>query len=231
MPNELIDEAQSLLPRLRKTARPFIVEFSGTPKAGKSKVRDTLDHFLRRLKYKVLKPEEGAAKCPISKDDLLAFNAWTISYLLMQILEAVEERERCDVLILDRGLFDALGWLQWLRMRETISLHELRIVQGFLLLENWRRLIDLVFLMTTTPETALEREERDKVVHMPGTVMNKQALESINEAYQAAYMNFKTEFHHIEPLDTTGMLAKQAGEWVAAVTLQRIKEHLDAGIL
>jgi len=231
MPKELIDEAESLLPRLQKTARPFIVEFSGTPKAGKSKVGDTLDHFLRRLKYKVLKPEEGAAKCPISKDDLVAFNAWTISYVLTQILEAVEQRERCDVLILDRGLFDALGWLQWLRMRETISLHELRNLQGFLLVEKWRSLIDLVFLMTTTPETALEREERDKVVIMPGTVMNEATLEKINEAYEAAYLNFKTEFHHIERVDTTGMIPKEAGQWVATVTVDRMRAHLDAGIL
>lgn len=231
MPEELIDEAKSLLPRLQKTTRPFFVEFSGTPKAGKSKVRDNLHLFLRRLEYKVRVPQEGAAVCPVGKKDLLALNAWTFSYALTQILEALEERERCDVLILDRGLFDALSWLHWLRMQETISLHELRNLQGFLLLEKWRSLIDLVFLMTTTPETALEREERHVVAVMPGTVMNKPVLESINEAYQAAYINFKNEFHHIERINTTEMDPKEATEAVATVTLRQIRAHLDAGIL
>jgi putative protein kinase ArgK-like GTPase of G3E family len=51
-------EAQRGLQR----GRPFFVEFSGTPKSGKSTCIDIVSHFFRRMQYKVLAPSEGASK-------------------------------------------------------------------------------------------------------------------------------------------------------------------------
>lgn len=110
---ELQDKAAETLEYLEKCprSRPLFVEFAGTPKSGKSTCIDTVSHFFRRLDYKVLAPTEGASKRTpyYLKKNLVAFNAWSASYALTHILEGRYGSDEYHIVILGRGLFDALA--------------------------------------------------------------------------------------------------------------------------
>lgn len=63
---ELQDRASELVKQispLRKSDKlPLVVEFAGSPKAGKSTTIDIVTHFFKRTGFKTWAPTEGASK-------------------------------------------------------------------------------------------------------------------------------------------------------------------------
>ena len=214
MPYMVIEEAQ--LQELQAEARklqtglslehPIFVEFAGTPKSGKSTCIDTVNHFFRRLDYKVLAPTEGASKRTpyYLKDDFVAFNTWSAAYALTHILEGRHGSDQYDLVIMDRGLFDALAWFELLRVRGEVAETECSIIHDFLLVDHWRQLIDIVFLFKTDPPTSLKRENSDKLVVQPGRAMNDEFLRELNEAYQSISSKYAAQFSPVYEVDTGG---------------------------
>lgn len=184
-------------------ARPVFVEFSGTPKSGKSTCIDIVSHFFRRVGFKVLAPTEGASKRTpyFLRDDLAAFNTWSASYALTHILEGLYQADAYDLAILDRGLFDALVWFQLLENTGQISTEERSIIQSFIALERWRSVIDAVFLFTADSATSMERENADKLIDAPGLAMNTEFLDRLNQAYSEVRNQYGNEFS-ITDIDT-----------------------------
>lgn len=184
--------------------RPVFVEFSGTPKSGKSTCIDIVSHFFRRVGFNVLAPTEGASRRTpyYLRNDLVAFNTWSASYALTHILEGLHHSDRYQLAILDRGLFDALAWFQLLESNGQISGEVRETIQHFILVENWRSVIDAVFLFTADPATSMERENADKLIDEPGRAMNPQFLDSLNQAYQRVRNSYGDEFK-ITDIDTS----------------------------
>jgi hypothetical protein len=149
---ELQDEARSLRVSL-SLSRPLFVEFAGTPKSGKSTCIDTVNHFFRRLGYAVLAPTEGASKRTpyYLKDNLVSYNAWSATYALTHILEGRYGTDQYQLVIMDRGLFDALAWFELLKARTQVTEQECATIQDFLLIDHWRALVDIVFCSRPIP--------------------------------------------------------------------------------
>ena len=185
--------------------RPVFIEFSGTPKSGKSTCIDIVAHFFRRSGFRVLAPTEGASKRTpyYLKDDLVAFNTWSASYALTHILEGLNSSDKYHLAILDRGLFDALAWFQRLLNQGKINQSECEQIHNFLLIEKWRSAIDYVFLFKADPATSLERENRFTLTDEPGRAMNPQSLEELNRAYDSVQERYKNEFRGFQTIDTS----------------------------
>src|ERR1041385_7123124 len=137
-----LELAESYLPRLKVLEdwlerkknpgdrRAFIVEFAGMPKSGKSLAIENLRHFFShgpRLKiavkglewgkaegFRVHTPAEGVSfRTPnYFKHNGFHFNAWSGAYALQELLEACHD-DHHDIVILDRGPWDAGCWLQY----------------------------------------------------------------------------------------------------------------------
>ncbi|HXM43198.1 MAG TPA: hypothetical protein VN924_18320 [Bryobacteraceae bacterium] len=56
-----------------------------------------------------------------------------------------------DVLILDRGVFDALVWNHWLELAGKVTHQEALQVEQFFTMSRWTNLIDIVFVLTCDP--------------------------------------------------------------------------------
>ncbi len=184
--------------------RPYFIEFSGTPKSGKSTCIDIVSHFFRRVGFRVLAPTEGASRRTprFLRDDLLAFNTWSASYALTHVLEGLTSPERYHIAILDRGLFDALAWFELLEQRRDVTADDCKRVQEFLMIEKWRSVIDCVFLFQTDPATSLKRENADKLIDEPGRAMNQDFLMSLNNAYDTVREKYADQFQNFELIDT-----------------------------
>ena len=200
-------KAESVLTALTEgpPERPVFVEFSGSPKSGKSTCIDIVAHFFRRVGFNVLAPTEGASKRTpyYLRSDLVAFNAWSASYALTHILEGLYHSDRYHLAILDRGLFDALAWFQLLETRSEISDDVRQIVQDFLRVDHWRSVIDQVFLFKADSSTSMERENRDKLISEPGRTMNPEFLDSLNDAYQKVLEMYRNDFRSFKVIDTS----------------------------
>ena len=200
---KLQSRATEALPLL-SGCRPLFVEFAGTPKSGKSTCIDTVNHFFRRLGYKVLAPTEGASKRTpyYLKDNLVAFNAWSATYALTHILEGRFGSDEYHLVIMDRGIFDALAWFELLKQKDDITSEECSAIQQFLLVGHWRELVDMIFLFQTDPATSLERENDNKLIQEPGRTMNPEFLNNLNAAYDTTKKQYADKFNQFHAINT-----------------------------
>lgn len=82
----LLSEASALLTILRAQARrAFVIELTGTPKAGKSTSVATLQTFFKEAGYQVHLLKERAADCPLPMKGHFFFNAWTTATMLAEV--------------------------------------------------------------------------------------------------------------------------------------------------
>ena len=227
---QLRQRAESILESINGNPdkRPIFIEFSGTPKSGKSTCIDIVSHFFRRINYRVLSPSEGASRRTPHhlRADLVAFNTWSASYALTLILESLYDPYKYQLVILDRGLFDALAWFQLMLNRDQITLETCDQIHNFLLIDKWRSIIDEVFLFTADPDTSLERENQHTLIDEPGRTMNPEFLQELNVAYSSVRKKYADEFQHFENIDTSGSEAttpESTAAKVADLILDRFK--------
>lgn len=100
-------------------SRAFVIEFAGTPKAGKSTSVEAIRHFFTRYDFRVHVLMERASVCPIPMKGHLFFNTWCAATMLAELLANVDTET--DVIIVDRGIFDALVWLTLQRQRHEVT--------------------------------------------------------------------------------------------------------------
>ena len=227
---ELRQRAESVLASLSpEPAKPIFIEFSGSPKSGKSSCIDIVSHFFRRTGFRVLAPTEGASKRTpyYLKSDWVAFNAWSASYALTHILEGLYSSDRFHLAILDRGLFDALAWFQLLSNQGQMTQEECQKVQDFLLIDKWRSAIDGVFLFQADPDTSMNRENQNTLIDDPGSTMNPDTLEQINQAYNSVRKKYATEFPNFQVVDTSESQktnSRDTAAFVAGLILDRFNQ-------
>ena len=131
------------------------------------------------------------------------FNTWVTCATLNGVIEALED-EKLDVLILDRGLFDGLVWIDWQEKTHRVSSREAERFRSFLLTPRWRDLIDLVFVMHCGPSTSLRREKEKQITLRHGAIMNRGTLAQLQQHYLHAVERYRVEFRSINTIETTG---------------------------
>ncbi len=177
---ELEAQAARILPGVQGRGKPLFVEFAGTPKSGKTTIAQSVSLFLRRNGFKCTTIVEKASVAPLSGKRDMHFNVWTACQTLTSMLEYHESV--ATIVLIDRGLFDALCWTEMLQIVGEIDERERIVVQQFLMLDQWRAMVDVVFLLTTTPELALQHEFQNALTRKEGTIMNSETIEILNVA-------------------------------------------------
>lgn len=116
-----------------KPRRPLIVDLSGTPRSGKTSCVQALQLFLKHawrhsasptsrspsgrpddFRYRVLQVHEafGEREASLLGAHYIDLNLWAGARAMQEILLAWHDREH-DVVLLDRGLWDAGCWFQY----------------------------------------------------------------------------------------------------------------------
>jgi len=210
-------------------SRAFVIEFAGTPKSGKSTSVEAIRHFFSRSGFRVHVLTERAALCPIPMKGHLFFNTWCATSMLAELLANVETET--DIIIVDRGILDALVWLGLQIKRGELTEEEARTFKDFMLLERWRSLIDFAAVMTVSAECALVRETGDRLSRKPGSIMNPSVLQSIRDSVDEVVRENEKRFGRVVKLDTTGKKFKESGVELANSVLDALEEFLNPEIL
>ena len=188
---ELQDRARELVKQtsvLRDEDKlPLVVEFAGSPKAGKSTTIDIVTHFFKRTGFKTWAPTEGASKRTpyFLRRDLVAFNAWALNYAISEILIAYHNVEEYDLVVLDRGPFDSLAWMSVLKDDGKLDQDGYDRIERFARHPKWANLVERVYLFTCTPKTSMDREHDAKLIRGKGTAMNPEMLEKLRAQYNS----------------------------------------------
>ncbi len=209
----------------RSIRRPVYIEFSGTPKSGKTTTVDGLERFLRHNGFLVDRLTEAASQAPIRNKDHFFFNIWTACTTLRRI---VEEYDRSDLnfLLIDRGIFDALWWFEWMRLTARIDDFDKKAIVDFVSLDPWLNLIDVVFVMRATPEQALAREHGYFPTKKTGRILTPEVLKQLNLCIDRVMRDWSHKFRKIVELSSTDE-RPQLNTKVAETTLDAMDAFLD----
>ena len=232
-----IDRLESLaqevlkLKNLHRQRRPIIIEFCGSPKAGKTSSIAALNIFLKRNGFKTTVLTERASICPISDKQSPAFNVWTCSTTINEINEEMDKansksEDRIDVILCDRGIFDALCWFRWLKSKNKMSNEEYKILTQFSMLNRWQKNIDLVYIFLTTPEESIRREYANLLTNRRGSIMRENVLAQYRNAVEETLNEYKSAFRATCVQDTTERGQNDVSYEVTEKTLQTLKDML-----
>jgi len=221
--------ADTLRSLLQYAPRAFVMEFAGTPKSGKSTSVEVIRHFFSRHGFRVQILAERAAVCPIPMKGHLFFNTWCAASMLAELLANVETET--DLIIVDRGLFDALVWLTLQEKRGELTGNKARTIESFLLLERWRTLIDLAVIMNVSAEEALSRETSPRITRKGGSIMNLDVLRAISDSVAEASRRYGSRFRAIINHHTTGHEVRESNVALAGKVLDYLEHFLNPEIL
>jgi len=213
------------LKKKNRPRRPIIIEFCGSPKSGKSSCITSLNIFLKRNGFKTKVLTERASVCPISNKFDPSFNIWTACSAITQLLNYFSNKMNIDVIIADRGIFDALCWFNWLLDHKHLDNNDYQRLVNFLTMKKWRSYIDLIYVFKAQPEISLKREYAYLLTKEYGRIMNPKVLKSYNSSIDKTIVSFEDKFRKVVITDTTD-IPQQSVNYNVSKQILEILENL-----
>lgn len=133
------------------------------------------------------------------------------------------KKNQVDVLILDRGIFDALCWFEWLVSTSKMEEEQRKITEQFLLANELVSCIDIVFAFRVQPNISIEREYATLLTDKLGTIMNEKVLGEYLKAIEHTYSTKSKYFHRVFEIDTSCKNQDEVGKEVTEATLDTLK--------
>lgn len=193
----------------RNQRRPIIIEFCGSPKSGKSTTITSLNIFLKRNNFKTVVLTERASVCPVTRKTNPFFNIWTLTSAIAELIGYLATgKDKYDIIIADRGMFDALCWFEWLNSNydghnSYLDDNTFQVLENFALIDLWTNIIDIVYVFKVPPETSIQREYANLLTEQRGSIMRESILESFNLAIDRTIIKHESHFRKIIQIDTS----------------------------
>jgi predicted NUDIX family phosphoesterase len=230
---QMINELQQLAAHVLKLKkdhtqrRTIVIEFGGSPKSGKTSCINSLELFLKRNGFSVDVIHERAGVCQVADKHSPMFNLWTSCMSISGMIDTLEKKEiTCDVLILDRGIFDACCWFNWLAEKKFMEKEQKEIVERFLLMKEFVDRIDIVFAFFAKPEISINREYTHLLTDKLGSIMNEKVLSEYYHQIENVIKEKKNYFHNIIPIETSVIDQNEVGKIVTEKTLETLQDLL-----
>ncbi len=199
--------------------RPFFIEITGTPAAGKTTTITELDKFLRHQGFRVLRPQEGAEVIRHIPRTTPLYNIRTGLYALSKLIDN-SHGYLYDIVIFDRCIFDVYCWMAYWQEKSKVSKEEMDLFQQFFLSRFWMDKIDAAYFMVCDSQEAMRRELRIALSHKLGETTNPKTLETMVARYRSAYEILSPRHKQLHLIDTTNLDEQKMVEIIAAKTLK-----------
>lgn len=208
--------------------RPFFLEFTGSPSAGKTTTIKELDKLFRRLAFRVLCPQEGAEVVRNIGRETPLYNLSTGIYAL-KLLNNLASGHEYDIVIFDRCVFDVYCWLMYWEGKGKLSESEKELYQDFFLSRFWMDKIDVAYFMTSDPDIAMGREQRIALTEKLGETTNPKTIETLVRRYKTAYEKLSPSYPQLHLLDTTEMDEQTMVRQIATNVLNLLEQKTKNG--
>jgi len=221
---KLAEEVLTLKSKSRPR-RPIVIEFCGSPKSGKSSSINSLNIFFKRNGFKTKVVTERASTCPVKDKFNPFFNVWTSCSTIAELATYLANNSKeLDVIIADRGIFDALFWFSWQYRHNHLDKENYETLVYFLTMKKWRKIFDFIYVFTAEPKVSLKREYANLLTRKYGSVMNDIILKEFNESIEDIITNYSRFFSRVEKIDTSKIDQAKVSYIVTKSTLQILKQ-------
>ncbi|MBU6141599.1 hypothetical protein KGO95_00585 [Patescibacteria group bacterium] len=211
---------QSFLPR------PFFLEFTGSPDAGKTTTIKELDNFFRKMGLRVWTPQEGAEVIRHIPRTTPVYNLRTGLYALTALIDQ-SFGHSYDIVIFDRCVFDAYCWMMYWEGKELLTPEWAKLYQSFFLSPLWMDKIDVAYFMVADPKEAMKRNRLNALSNKMGETTNPATIKVLADRYRSAYKDLSPRYPQLRLLDTTKLnqrkMIKSVATKVLDMLIQKIK--------
>ena len=194
--------------------RPYIIEFTGTPEAGKTTSIMKIISILKSHGFNVGHIKESAEILPncIPKRSWHA-HIWMRCTTIAELIE-MTYRSQYDVVICDRGALDALFFGYKFMYEERCSFHQLNTYIDFI--KEAKVEPDFLITLYTTPEEAIRRRGGE------GTLVTEKWLTDYNNLLHSFYSEQAIDKIW---LDTTNQTADQVKDYLVNIIEKKTKDY------
>ncbi|MGN1341776.1 MAG: HD domain-containing protein [Bacilli bacterium] len=191
-------------------SKPFVIEFSGTPRTGKTTTINNLYDFFKKGGFKVAIVEEFTTskyykeqiKDELDRMNLGDSNIAIIEYVYKQLLEALETGQ--EIIFIDRSLNDRQIWnyRRYVRgdMPEELYLESREKYSAISL-----KLIDFLVITYAEPLISLKRDYNSNLALEKRNFLNIDNLDEYNRSLRDLQELFESSVEDSILLDTTSM--------------------------
>lgn len=145
--------------------RPLVIEIAGIPKSGKSTCIEATKKIFRNEGFNVRVIPEKADLCRLNKFQPM-FNFWTFTSFINEMYDVLESNEdydnecKFDLIICDRGAFDALVWFNWQKSKKCLTEKEFKTIKDLIFWDRIIGKIDQVFYLNVVKLMLYKENQR-----------------------------------------------------------------------
>lgn len=208
---------------------PYVIEFTGTPRTGKTSLINNLYDFFKKKGFNVKVLEEFTTSkkykeniYPLLKDKYKNIvNTEIPKYVLQELEETIGEKP--DIIIIDRSLFDRLIWVDRLFKKKGMSLTEYNNYKETYipLIKNK---INIVISTYTDSLTALKRDYNAHLSLEKRNFLNEANIDEYNKALMNMKVLANRENVNLHLFDTTDKDQREISMEVVDVILEDMKK-------
>ncbi len=201
---------------------PFMIEFTGSPDAGKTTCIKELDKFLHRNDFRVFIPQEGAEAIRHIHRKTPEYNLRTGLYALNMLIDFAHSHTY-DIVIFDRAIFDAYTWMIYWEDKGLISERERELHQSFFLSNPWVERIITSYIVTCDPNEAVRRGQRIAASKEKlGDSSNPESVRKSVLRYRRMFEELSPKYPQLKMIDTTNMTEEEMVTHVTTTTMETL---------
>ena len=204
---------------------PVIVELSGMPKLGKTQFADALTGLLRRCTERVAEAPHARVEFAVRDRWRADFTAWALAAFVKRFLELKEWG--CQVIVADRGLFDAMAWL---RVKTELGKCDERTVsdlRGLAYSPLWWQHYAVVLVFLSSDEQVLHHALARRLYHGESVVTTSPNLQRLRRALHAEAELCNRQRDLIRVLDVGGIPLSEVLQQATEKVLLSLEEYAD----
>ena len=239
---ELLEKLEALHQRkyeLKKmiessSTKPFVIEFSGLPRTGKSSSIDRVYNFFKQAGIKIEKTTEPAqiikesmTKIEITKMSNVEFNNKTLEISKKELQRRINQNP--TIIIQDRGVIDNYFWYQMFYAEGKIDdeLYEQVLLQLAQDILN----VDQLFIMTANPEIIVFRDYINQIYLEDRSKTTIERVAKLKEGFEQLmpFLKVKMPEKNLISLDTSNMTEIDTSIFIADTMITGIERKLSRG--
>lgn len=201
-------------------SKPFVVEFCGTPRTGKTTILNNLYDFFKKGDFTVNLVEEFTTSKYYKEILFPQLKNKSTAELNICIIKEVAEKlkkatsEKIDIIMIDRSLNDRAIWNYRIFKRNAISEEQYNnITAEYSALS--KQLIDMLIIGYTDAKTSLKRDYLNSLALEPRRFLNIDNIEEYNASMEKSMEFFEQSVESIYKLDTTNITSKESSLLIA----------------